>query len=254
MRAIFMYHSIDESGSPISVEPRVFRQQMEFLALGRPRVVPLADIATERAPDESIALTFDDAFANFEEHAAPIMADLGLPGTVFVVTDHVGKTNAWGNATATLASGGAIPILPLMTWDAIQRVTRRGIEIGAHTRSHPQLTSLSDQKVADEVDEPAERLARELGTRPTAFAYPYGDLDHRVVTTVRRTYQRACTTELRALGHGEDPVRLPRLDAYYFRAPGQLEQWGSSAFQRRIWIRAQARRMRRFVAAAAERA
>ncbi len=248
-----MYHSIDESGSPISVEPRVFRQQMEFLARGRPRVVPLADIAAGSAPDESIALTFDDAFANFEEHAAPIMADLGLPATVFVVTDHVGKTNAWGNATSTLASGGTIPILPLMTWDAIKRVTRRGIEIGAHTRSHPQLTSLSDQALAEEVDEPVEHVARELGTRPAAFAYPYGDLDHRVVGTVRRTYRRACTTELRALGHGEDPVRLPRLDAYYFRAPGQLEQWGSSAFQRRIWIRAQARRVRRFVSSAAER-
>ncbi len=249
-----MYHSIDESGSPISVEPRVFRQQMEFLARGRPRVVPLADIATANAPDESIALTFDDAFANFEEHAAPIMADLELPATVFVVTDQVGKNNAWGNATSTLASGGTIPTLPLMTWEAIKRVTRRGIEIGAHTRSHPRLTSLSDQTLADEVDQPAERLARELGTRPSAFAYPYGDLDHRVVATVRGTYPRACTTELRALDRGEDPVRLPRLDAYYFRAPGQLEQWGSSAFQRRIWFRAQARRVRRFVASAAERA
>lgn len=253
MRAIFMYHSIDESGSPISVEPRVFRQQMEFLARGRPRVVPLADVATDDAPDETIALTFDDAFANFEEHAAPIMANLGLPATVFVVTEQVGKTNAWGNATSTLASGGTIPILPLMTWDAIKRVTRDGIEIGAHTRRHPQLTSLSDQMLSDEVDEPAERLERELGCRPTAFAYPYGDLDHRVVSAVRRTYPRACTTELRALDHAEDPVLLPRLDAYYFRAPGQLEQWGTSAFQRRIWFRAQARRVRRFVASAAER-
>lgn len=253
MRAIFMYHSIDESGSPISVEPRVFRRQMEFLARGRPRVVPLADVASDGAPDETIALTFDDAFANFEEHAAPIMADLGLPATVFVVSEHVGKNNAWGNATSTLASGGTIPILPLMTWDAIKRVMQGGIEIGAHTRSHPRLSSLSDQTLADEVDAPVERLASELGNRPTAFAYPYGDLDHRVVSAVRRTYRRACTTELRALDRGEDPMRLPRLDAYYFRSPGQLEQWGSSAFHRRIWFRAQARRVRRFVASASER-
>jgi peptidoglycan/xylan/chitin deacetylase (PgdA/CDA1 family) len=247
-----MYHSIDESGSPISIEPRVFRQQMEFLSQGRPRVVPLADVASEQAPDETIALTFDDAFANFEEHAAPIMADLGLPATVFVVTEHVGGNNAWGNATSTLASGGTIPILPLMTWDAIKRVVQGGVEIGAHTRTHPRLSSLSDQAMADQVDVPAERIASELGARPTAFAYPYGDLDHRVVSAVRRTYRRACTTELRALDRGEDPVRLPRLDAYYFRSPGQLERWGSSAFQRRIWLRAQARRVRRFVSSAAE--
>lgn len=254
MRAIFMYHSIDRTGSPISVDPRVFRQQMEFLAAGRPRVVPLADAAKSDAPDETIALTFDDAFANFEEFAAPVMADLGLPATVFVVTGHVGGNNAWGNATSTLASGGSIPILPLMTWDALQRVQRRGIELGGHTRSHSRLPSLPDQALADEIDASADRLERELGMRPAAFAYPYGALDHRVVNAVRRTYRRACTTELRTLDRAEDAVRLPRLDAYYFRAPGQLEQWGSSAFQRRIWLRAQARRVRRFVAAAAERA
>lgn len=245
-----MYHSIDESGSPISLDPRVFRQQMEFLAKGRPRVVPLADIVA--APEESVALTFDDGFANFEEFAAPLVSDLGLPATVFVVTEHVGGTNAWPNTTSTLASGGSIPTLPLMTWDGVKRVKQRGIEIGAHTRTHPPLTSLADRALADEVDGPAERLEKELGTRPAAFAYPYGDVNHRVVSAVRRTYPRACTTELRALDRGEDPLCLPRLDAYYFRAPGQLEQWGSSAFQRRIWLRAQARRVRRFVAGAAQ--
>jgi peptidoglycan/xylan/chitin deacetylase (PgdA/CDA1 family) len=251
MRAIFMYHSIDDSGSPISLGARVFRQQMEFLAKGTPRVVPLADI--ERAPDESVALTFDDAFANFEEIAAPLMSDLGLPSTVFVVTDHVGRTNAWPNATSTLASGGAIPVLPLMTWDGVARVKQRGVEIGAHTRSHPRLTSLSDQALADEVNEPADRLAKEFGSSPESFAYPYGDVDHRVIAAARQKYARACTTELRALDRGEDCMHLPRLDAYYFRAPGQLEQWGSSAFHRRLWFRAQARRVRRFVAGAAER-
>ncbi|MGH7695892.1 MAG: polysaccharide deacetylase family protein, partial [Gemmatimonadaceae bacterium] len=94
MRAIFMYHSIDESGSAISVDARAFRRHMEFLARGRPRVIPLRDISTSNAADETVALTFDDGFANFGEFAAPLLADLGLPATVFVVTDHVGGTNA----------------------------------------------------------------------------------------------------------------------------------------------------------------
>jgi hypothetical protein len=42
-------------------------------------------------------------------------------------------------------------------------------------------------------------------------------------------------------------VRLPRLDAWYFRDEGQLEQWGTPAFRRRLWLRAQGRRVRRLI-------
>lgn len=244
-----MYHSIDETGSPISIDPRAFRQHMEFLARGRPRVIPLRDIATHAAPDETVAITFDDGFANFVEFAVPLLEDLGLPTTMFVVTDHVGGTNAWQNA----AGPKNIPILPLMSWDALQRIARGGVEIGSHTRRHARLTTVDDPGLVEELEGAADRLQRELGARPTSFAYPYGDLDHRVMAAVRRTYLRACTTELRALEVGADCARLPRLDAYYLRAPGRLEEWGSPAFQRHLWLRAQARRVRRFVAAAAER-
>lgn len=250
MRAILTYHSIDESGSPISVDPRAFRRHMEFLAKGRPHVVPLADVAAANAADESIALTFDDAFANFEQFAAPLLEDLGLPATVFVVTDHVGGHNDWG--TPGIAHGD-VPTLPLMSWDALALLAQRGVEIGAHTRSHPHLTSLSPVALADEVDGCAERIQSHIGTRPTSFAYPYGDVDHRVVAAVRHTYMRACTTELRALEVGDDCLRLARIDAYYLRAPRTLEQWGTPAFQRRLWFRAQARRVRRLVADAVER-
>ncbi|MGQ0642264.1 MAG: polysaccharide deacetylase family protein [Gemmatimonadaceae bacterium] len=250
MRAILTYHSIDDSHSPISVAARAFRSQMEFLAAGRPRVLALADVASDAAPDECVALTFDDAFANFSKIAAPLLADLGLPATVFVVTDHVGGKNDWSGPGM---SHGTVPPLPLMSWDEIERIARLGIEIGGHTRRHPRLSSLSGAELQDEIAGCAEKLRATLGARPASFAYPYGDVDDEVVAVVGRSYERACTTELRALEDGDPALRLPRLDAYYFRAAGLLEQWGSAAFQRRIWFRAQARRVRRFVASAAER-
>lgn len=248
MRAILTYHSIDDSGSPISIDARAFKEHMRFLAAGRPRVVPLSHIAA--APDESVALTFDDAFANFADVALPVLADCGLPATLFVVSDHVGGQNDWEGYAPT---NGAIPTLPLMTWVQLRAARAQGIEIGAHTRRHPYLTSLSATQLTDELEGGAERIRSELGERPVAFAYPYGDLDGSVVDAVGRCYNTACTTELRPLAPGEDALRLPRLDAYYLRAPGALEQWGSTAFQRRLWIRAQARRVRRLVTAARTR-
>jgi peptidoglycan/xylan/chitin deacetylase (PgdA/CDA1 family) len=250
MRAILTYHSIDESGSPVSVDPRVFRRQMEFLAAGRPRVVPLADVVSDATPDECVALTFDDAFANVHELAAPLLADLALPATVFVVTDHVGAHNDWGGPGLSHVS---VPQLPLMSWDQLERLARRGIEIGGHTRRHPRLTGLSGAALDDEIAGCAKQIHDTLGVRATAFAYPYGDLDDAVAVAVERVFERACTTELRALERTENALRLPRLDAYYFRSSGILEQWGSPAFQGRLWFRAQARRVRRFVTAATER-
>ena len=247
MRAILTYHSIDESGSPISIDPRVFRSQMEFLARGKPRIAPLAEVVRPDAPDDSVALTFDDAFTNFFALAAPILADLGLSATLFVVTEHVGGENNWASARMAHVT---VPTLPLMSWDQLAQVTRRGIEIGAHSRRHPHLTSLPAAALADEIHGSAERINAALGLRPVAFAYPYGDVNDAVADAVRPAFERACTTELRPLAIGDDPIRLPRLDAYYFRAAGQLEQWGTAAFQRRIWLRAQARRVRSLVTAA----
>jgi peptidoglycan/xylan/chitin deacetylase (PgdA/CDA1 family) len=251
MRAILTYHSIDESASPISIDPRVFRSQMEFLAAGRPRVVPLADVLQETAPDECVALTFDDAFANFAEFAAPVLADLALPATVFVVTDHVGGKNDWEGPGL---SHGSVPLFPLMSWNSIQRLADRGVEIGGHSRRHPRLSAVPAAQLEEETAGCAGKLAATLGVSVTSFAYPYGDLSDAVVRSVAKSYQRACTTDLRALDRADDVMRLPRLDAYYFRASGQLQQWGTAAFQRRLWLRAQARRVRQFVAASAGRA
>ncbi|MGQ0539525.1 MAG: polysaccharide deacetylase family protein [Gemmatimonadaceae bacterium] len=246
MRAILTYHSIDDSGSPISIDAAVFRRQMEFLARGRPRVVPLADIVALDASADAVALTFDDGFANFAAAALPLLVDCGFPATVFVVTDHVGALNDWSGA----ASGAGIPSLPLMSWDALGALAVRGIEVGAHTRRHPYLTSVSAAAVADEVEGAALRITAELGRRPTSFAYPYGDLDDIVVAAARRCYERACSTEFRVLTSADDALRLPRLEMYYLRAMGQLEQWGTASFERRLWMRAQGRRVRQLMRSA----
>ena len=95
MRAILTYHSIDESGSPISISEDVFRSQITWLAKGHVKVVPLETLMRMPASANAVALTFDDGFVNFGDVAAPLLADHGLPSTLFVVTDAAGRTNRW---------------------------------------------------------------------------------------------------------------------------------------------------------------
>jgi peptidoglycan/xylan/chitin deacetylase (PgdA/CDA1 family) len=243
MRAILTYHSIDSSGSPISLSEETFKAHVRFLASGRVRVVPLGDLPAVPDSEEAVAITFDDGFRNFTTFAASWLSGQGLPATVFVVSDAVGGTNAWEGRDAP-----GIPTLPLMGWPELQATRTAGFEIGAHSRKHPDLTRLSPARLADETAGCVERITAELGHRPRRFAYPYGAVNETVARVVRDVFLQSVTTDMRPLSDDDDPALLPRLDAWYFRRAGSLEGWGTPSFRRRVWIRAQGRRVRALIA------
>lgn len=239
VRAILTYHSIDPSGSVISVDEPTFDRHVRFLGSGRVRVLPLADLWRDDAPGDAVALTFDDGFSNFATAAWPRLRDHGLPATVFVVCDRVGADNRWHGR-----EDPRVPTLPLLAWDDVARVAGEGVAIGSHTRSHPRLGRTAGAALADEIGGSADDIEHRTGRRPTSFCYPFGEFDDRAVAAVVRTYQQACTTQLRTLPPDPDPHRLPRLDGYYFRRPGELEAWGSPHFRARIRGRAGLRAVR----------
>ena len=242
MRAILTYHSIDPSGSPISIDDATFRRHVRWLASGQVRVVPLDELPRLPTDANAVALTFDDGFANFASLATPLLLDHGLPVMLFVVTARVGSTNEWGGRAAP-----DVPTLPLLDWDALGRLAGRGVTLGAHGRHHRRLAAATDTEVVDEACGSAADLEARTGTRPTAFAYPYGSVSAAAAKCVRANFRWGCTTELRPLGAAERPELLPRIDAYYLRAPGRLESWGTARFSRYLRLRSLARRVRRVV-------
>ena len=245
MRAILTYHSIDSSGSPISISEEAFRAHVRFFGSGRVAVVPLADLTSVPDETDALAITFDDGFLNFTSTAMPLLSHLGFPATLFVVSDAIGGSNAWGGTPAR-----GIPTLPLMSWPDLERARNAGFEIGAHSRNHPHLTGLSNAQMEDEISGCVDRIFSELGERPRRFAYPYGDVNDAVAAVARQSFEHSVTTELAVLRPENDRALLPRLDASYFQRPGTLEAWGSAAFRRRLWIRARARKMRVLMAPA----
>ena len=242
VRAILTYHSIDESGSPISISPTQLRAHLEWLASSVCRVVPLETLHDLPPSADAIALTFDDGFRNFKECAAPLLIEYGLPATLFVVTDAVGGTNAWRGC-----ADAGIPVLPLLSWHELGRLAECGVSLGAHTRTHARLSKLTDAAVFDEIAGSRQRLRSETGCTARSFAYPYGDVDERAAAVVKTQFGLGCTTELRPLGTTEDVSRLPRLDAYYLRAPQRLESWGSRRFESMLRMRRYGRQLRQYI-------
>jgi peptidoglycan/xylan/chitin deacetylase (PgdA/CDA1 family) len=240
MRAILTYHSIDNTGSIVSVTPESFRSHVAWLASGVVRVVSLTELASLGDDVDAVALTFDDALASVATEAAPLLCSHALPATVFVVTGHVGADNRW-NA----AGDPGIPVQPVLDWRALEHLQTHGFAVGGHTRHHRHLPRCGDAELMDEIAGCADDIAAALGQSPTAFAYPYGDFDARVVRAASEHFALCCTTAFRPWRAMDRPHLIPRLDAWYFRDASHLRRWGTASFRRNIALRHSLRRIRR---------
>ena len=250
VKAILTYHSIDDSGSAISVSRHAFEAHLRWMTSGGVRIVSLdALLAHPWDQVDAVAITFDDGFEN-ARGAVERMLARGLPATIFAVSRQAGGTNAWGGV-----SHPAIPTLPLLDWTALEQLVAQGAAVEAHTRTHRPLSRLSPTEMDDELLGCRDDLRARLGVNSAHLAYPYGDSDGAVVGRTGAFFRWGHTTEFQVLESTNDPLCLPRLDMYYFQATGAIEQWGTAAFRRRVaWCRARRRIRARLLGGWAPRA
>jgi peptidoglycan/xylan/chitin deacetylase (PgdA/CDA1 family) len=115
---------------------------------------------------------------------------------------------------AALAGGASADSL-MLTPQMIQTMAAECFEIGAHTVSHPILTSLGDDAARHEIVQCKRDLEAITGSPVRYFAYPNGkvgkDFDQRHVEMVKAAgFTAAFTTEVGAAARGRDPFQLPR--------------------------------------------
>jgi peptidoglycan/xylan/chitin deacetylase (PgdA/CDA1 family) len=176
---VLMYHSIAGSSTdafaPYTVAPARFAAQLDALAESGYRTVTMSELMAGPAPgrrgpgsgEKVVALTFDDAFADFAEAALPLLAERAMTGTLYVPTAYVGGRSGW------LREEGEAD-RPMLSWAALQDVAAAGIEIGGHSHSHAQLDLLSGSAVRSEIAACKSGLEDHLGRPVRSFAYPFG--------------------------------------------------------------------------------
>ena len=244
MRAILTWHSLDGSGSPISVAPDEFRRQVAWLLEQNVQIVSVEELLGLDDSTDAAALTFDDGFVSTLTEAVPVLRAHRLPATCFIVTGQVGRDNRWGGKTAP-----GIPTLPLLDWDDLARLRDAGVTPGGHSKSHPRLPALAGAELEHEVRQCADEIEQRLGTRPAGFAYPYGAVNSAVAAVVAQTYSWGCTTELRPLRPNLRTNLLPRLDMWYFGPRLLRTGFGSAGCRAWLWARHQGRRLRALIPA-----
>jgi peptidoglycan/xylan/chitin deacetylase (PgdA/CDA1 family) len=207
---VLMYHEIaeaSETASPLAVTPSAFGAQLEYLRGAGFTAMTAGDLVarlagdTRSLPERPVVLTFDDGYADFHSQAMPVLDHHGYTGTLYVTTGWV------QDADMRLSAAGR-----MLNRTQLTEVADAGVEIGAHTRRHPQLDQLPPRLVREELHSSKQWLESELGRPVPGLAYPYGYSSAPVRQVAHAAgYGYACGVGNRMASPASDLLELPRL-------------------------------------------
>ena len=251
----------------VHLPAEAFVEQLRWL-VQQYTIVSLGEMVARLSGGQSVrglaALTFDDGYGGVFSHAWPILRELGVPATVFIVAerpdaqqaywwDHpdvARHTAVWGRdrwldelkgdasgiATAlSLAPSARLPAsLRPAGWDTIRTAAREGFEIGVHSATHRSLTRVANGELSREILVSRDTIRSRTGADPQFFAYPYGVWDTRVRDAVRAAgYRGAVTLDYGLVAAGADPWALRRINIPAGISLPALEAWAAGLHPRR---------------------
>lgn len=228
---ILTYHSISSDAGPMSIPADIFAAQMEAVAEIGVDVAPLdtavAFVKGEAMVDRrTIAITFDDAFADFAGAAFPVLERRKFAATVFVPSALAGARENW--------PGGNMPGRPLMSWNEMRSLSGAGVSFGSHARTHPDLTALDPVRLRSEVEDSRRDIEEALQVEVRHFAPPYGRSNEAVRAAIARCYASSSGVRFHEAAVGSPVFDLPRIEMHYFR---DIRRWRSFLAGQRLYFR-----------------
>jgi glycosyltransferase involved in cell wall biosynthesis/peptidoglycan/xylan/chitin deacetylase (PgdA/CDA1 family) len=207
---VLLYHHVGPYGAGIAndytMSPERFESHLRLLSRrGYVGIRPsdwldwLRD--GKRLPPKPVLLTFDDAFADLCRWALPMLERHDFRATVFVVSGQIGGRNVWDGGAHRLMSAGQI-----REWAS------RGVEFGAHSRTHADMTTLGSEELKAELAGSRDELSAIVGKPIRSFAYPYGYHNERVRERVAEVFELAFSADGGLNNLSTDPYLLRRIE------------------------------------------
>lgn len=217
---VLCYHAVSPTWThALSVDPPVLARQIRALLRRRWRPARAEDVVG--GAGRLLHVTFDDAYTSVTA-ALPILERLGVPATVFACSSFADEGRP---LVVPELSEEPRAELATMDWSALGALADRGVEIGAHTETHPHLPRLTDAEIDRELRDSRARIEESLGRACRFLAYPYGEEQPRI----RAAAQRAGFIGAFALPGRRsrpDPFAIPRVGMY--RADGRIKTWAKT--------------------------
>lgn len=203
---ILMYHHVrpidfaasDRFTSDLTLPPAQLEQQLAYLRDNGFTSISLHDLeqhlrGCRDLPARSVVLTYDDGYTDNYLYAYPLLAKYGLTATFFIITGMVGVPDH-------------------MTWEQVKQLSTGGMEIGAHTVTHPDLAKLSQPRLDQELAASKKALEDALGITVDTMSYPSGSYSQTVVAAARKAgYLMAVTTKYGAVHRPDATLELLRV-------------------------------------------
>ena len=201
--AVLAYHSIHPAQERASTTPEAFKSHVRWLTENC-TVIPLAEVRDKAHAKDvgrpSVAITFDDGFADNYDHALPILLDHGLPATFFITTGLVNGDERVAERFSRLLRMDLADVEGL-SWSQVREIQAEGMAIGAHTVTHPNLVALEPAAAKREIEVSKLELEDRLGVAVEVFAYPFGKPKHHFTDTTIRLVQDSGFSNAVAVHH-----------------------------------------------------
>ena len=199
---VLNYHKIDNMNISLSVLPQDFDQQMAYLKQQGYNSIDTDELYDYMAngtplPANPILITFDDGYEDNYQNAYPILQKYGLKGTIFVITDFVGKPN-------------------YLTWDQIKEMKAHGMNFQSHTVDHKSMTTLSEDQLRHELVDSKKKLDEELNQDTKFLAYPTGTYNLYIAKLVKDAgYKGAFTIKYGNVDKASNIYGLERVPIFH---------------------------------------
>ncbi|MDY3201197.1 MAG: polysaccharide deacetylase family protein [Arcobacter sp.] len=170
---VFVYHRFgDSKHESTNTSLQELEKEFEYFKTNNYKVVTVSKIVEklknkEKIPDNWIAFTIDDAYKSFYQNGLELFKKYNYPFTLFVYVE---------------ATQNKYP--DFMTWDEIKEASKYG-EIELHSYSHKQLVKLTNEEITKDTNLALEIFEKNLGFKPKAYSYPYGEYDNRVKNEIK---------------------------------------------------------------------
>ena len=174
---VLAYHKIDQPTSDVKLRgaftsPKNFAKQMLYLKKQNfvfYTATELIDFYKQNGvfPDRAITVTFDDGWKDNYTNAFPILRDLQIKATIFLVPSCIGQM------TTKVVGDGENEREHLAIMD-IRAMSDYGTEFGSHTLNHKLLNQISPSEIEFEVSESKKEIENLLQKPCRVFAYPAG--------------------------------------------------------------------------------
>jgi peptidoglycan/xylan/chitin deacetylase (PgdA/CDA1 family) len=212
---VLCYHALSPTwDAALSTTPQLFERQLSTLVRRGYRGATFTEAVMAPPAERVLCVTFDDAYRSVDRLARPILDRLQLPATVFAPTDQIGAEGPlrWSGIDRWIGGPHESELTP-MSWQELRALVDHGWEIGSHTGSHPHLTQIDDASLESELTRSKAACEGELNAPCMSLAYPYGDVDDRVVAAAARSGYTAAAA-LPGRLHAEETLRWPRIGVY----------------------------------------